>query len=273
MKKKIFIILLLIINISSLNATTGALKSASIIECDGKLYGTHGSDNHYHVAEETEEGKYKAKGDSLGTNWTCKGKIKNPNENKELEKVTATFVNCVDGDTAVFNINGENLKFRFLAIDTPETVHPTKKEEAFGKNASEYTCNKIKNGKKIEIEYEDEKLDKYNRNLGWIWVDDSLLQEELIKVGYAEVAYIYGNYKYTSKLCETQKEAIENGYGIWADGTKKEGYCSTLRKTPETNKTVAMTDTKTTKEKNYTTAPTITAIIAVLIVIIKAIKK
>lgn len=277
MKKKIFIfIIFFIININILNATTGGLKNASIVECDGKLYGTHGNDNHYHEAEETTEGKYKAKGDSLGTNWTCKGTLKDPNENKQLEKVTATFVSCVDGDTAVFTINNENIKFRFLAIDTPETVHPTKKVEAFGKNASEYTCNKIKNANLIEIEYENEKLDKYGRNLGWIWVDGSLLQKELIENGYAEVAYIYGDYKYTSSLCETQKSAIENANGMWEDGTKKEGYCSTLRKTPVT-KQVAVTNANEIKDeeqtKDYTLETTLTAAFAIIIIIIKAIKK
>jgi len=276
MKKKLLIfILLLTINISNLNATTGQLKSASIIECDGVLYGTHGSDNHYHVAEETEKGTYQAKGESLGTNWTCKTTATNINENKELEKITATFVNCVDGDTAVFKINGQEKKFRFLAVDTPETVHPTKEVEEYGKDASEYTCNKIKNAKVIEIEYEDSKTDKYGRDLGWIWVDGNLLQKELIEIGYAEVAYIYGNYKYTNLLCDSQARAIENKKGIWNDETRKEGYCSTLRTTPETKTTISLNN-ETQKEKNekdYTLETIAAAIIAVLIVIIKGVKK
>lgn len=278
MKKKIFIfIILLTINFNILNASTGSLKSASIVECDGVLYGTHGNDNHYHEAEETTNGKYKAKGDSLGRDWTCKGNLKNPKDDIILEKVNAKFEKCIDGDTAVFNINGESTKFRFLAIDTPETVHPTKGEEAYGKNASEYTCNKIKQAKIIEIEYENEKLDKYGRNLGWIWIDGSLLQKELIENGYAEVAYIYGNYKYTNNLCETQKISIENQRGIWQDGKRKEGYCSTLRETPLTNKKVAITDTNSEKEnkntKSYTLETTLIAAFAMIIVVLKALKK
>ena len=276
MKKKLFIIILLLtINLNILNATTGQLKSASIIKCDEVLYGTHGSDNHYHLAEETTDGKYKAVGDSLGSNWTCKGTLKNINEDKILEKVKAKFEKCVDGDTAVFNINGTSTKFRFLAVDTPETIHPTKKNEEFGKNASEYTCNKIKKAESIEIEYEDEKLDKYGRSLGWIWLDGSLLQKELIEIGYAEVAYIYGNYKYTQELCNIQTKAIENGYGIWSLADRKEGYCSTLRETPETKKTIAVTekDVSEDKQKDYTLETTITTITAVLIVLIKALKK
>ncbi|MBE6148387.1 MAG: thermonuclease family protein [Firmicutes bacterium] len=143
-----------------------------------------------------------------------------------IKKVS--FVRCVDGDTAVFKVDEEEVKFRFLAIDTPETVHPTKEVEAYGKNASEYSCNKLTNAKEIIVEYEEtNKSDKYGRSLGWIWVDGNLLQKELISVGYGEVAYIYGNYRYTKSLCLIQKEAKEKSLGLWADN-KEEGYCATI---------------------------------------------
>lgn len=266
--KKILIIvcLLIIINIDKLNASTGLLKSATIIECDGELYGTHSSDNHYHKAEETEDGKYKAVGDSLGTKWTCKGILKKPNENKELEKISVTFDSCVDGDTANFIVNNEKVKFRFLAIDTPETVHPTKEVEEYGKNASEYTCNKLKNAQKIEIEYEESKIDKYGRNLGWIWTDGTLIQEELVSVGYAEVAYIYGNYKYTMRLCETQKNAIESNKGMWNDIKKEEGYCSTLRKVERQNTNINTENDSNKKDIPYETVGVIVIIIVGIII-------
>lgn len=139
-----------------------------------------------------------------------------------------SLVRCVDGDTAVFLVDEEEVKFRFLAIDTPETVHPTKEVEAFGKNASEYTCNKLTNAEKIVVEYENSnKVDKYGRSLAWIWVDDSLLQKELISVGYGEVAYIYGKYRYTESLCLVQKNAKAGGLGVWSE-EREEGYCSTI---------------------------------------------
>lgn len=134
-------------------------------------------------------------------------------------KETIKFKRCVDGDTAIFIINNEETRVRFLAIDTPETVHPTKEVEKYGKNASEYTCNRITNAKKIEIEYDDgsTKVDKYNRTLGWIYVDGNMLQEELVKIGYASVKYIYGKYKYTEKLYEVEEEAKKQKLGIWND--------------------------------------------------------
>lgn len=140
----------------------------------------------------------------------------------------ATFVRCVDGDTAVFNVDGQESKFRFLAIDTPETVHPTKDAEVYGKDASEYTCNKLTNAKSIIIEYEKSNMtDKYGRSLGWIWVDGSLLQKEIVAIGYGKVAYIYGDYRYTESLCLVQKSAQDSSLGLWNDRPEV-GYCSTV---------------------------------------------
>ena len=111
--------------------------------------------------------------------------------NAETTTKKVSFVRCVDGDTAVFNVDGNEVKYRFLAIDTPESVKPNTAVEEFGKDASEYTCNKLTNAKEIIIEYENSnKTDKYGRYLGWIWIDGSLLQKELISVGYAKVENI-----------------------------------------------------------------------------------
>ena len=125
-------------------------------------------------------------------------------------KEKVTFSKCVDGDTIKVNIDGEINIVRMLAIDTPESVHPTKGVEYYGKEASNYTCNLVTNAKKIELEYDknSDKKDKYNRVLAWVWVDDTLLQDELVKNGYAEVAYLYGDYK--SKI------------GIWNEEARKE---------------------------------------------------
>lgn len=135
------------------------------------------------------------------------------------EKKEVKFASCVDGDTANIIIDNEEVKIRFLAVDTPETKHPTKGEEPYGKEASEYTCNTLKNASKIEIEYDSnsDKMDKYNRHLVWIFVDGNLLQEELIELGYAKTAYLYDDYKYTSSLEEIEEIAKNSKVGMWGN--------------------------------------------------------
>lgn len=142
--------------------------------------------------------------------------------------IDVEFSKCVDGDTAKFIYKEEEITARFLAIDTPETVHPTKEVEEFGKEASEYTCNKLKNAKEIKLEYDkdSDKLDKYNRHLVWVFIDDILLQNKLVSKGYASVAYLYGDYKYTDELEKLEQDAEDKKLGIWAleqtEDTKKD---------------------------------------------------
>ena len=128
-----------------------------------------------------------------------------------------TFSKCVDGDTFKVILNEEEYTVRMLAVDTPETVHPTKGVEYYGKEASNYTCDKLTNAKRIELEYDEnsDKKDKYDRLLAWVFVDDELLQELLVENGYAKVAYLYDDYKYTNLLEEKQELASAKNIGIW----------------------------------------------------------
>lgn len=133
------------------------------------------------------------------------------------------FSKCVDGDTARFILNGEEITVRFLAIDTPETKHPTKGVEPYGKEASEYTCNKLKNAQKIALEYDKGgKTDKYGRYLAWVWTDDILLQKELVNNGLAKVAYLYNKYTYVEELQNAEELAKESHLNIWSDESNLE---------------------------------------------------
>lgn len=139
-------------------------------------------------------------------------------------KEKVTFSKCVDGDTIKVLIDDKENTVRMLAIDTPESVHPTKGVEYYGKEASLYTCNLVSNANKIELEYDNnsDKKDKYDRILAWVWVDNILLQDELIKGGYAEVAYLYDDYKYTDTLKDNQAVAEASKIGIWNEEARKE---------------------------------------------------
>lgn len=125
------------------------------------------------------------------------------------------FLECVDGDTARFIINNKNESVRFLGIDAPEY---TKEKEEYGYEASMYTCSLLENATDIYIEYDinSNRRDKYNRVLGYVFVDNNNLSELLLSSGYAEVKYIYGDYKYIDDLCLKQDEAYRNRLGIWS---------------------------------------------------------
>jgi len=138
-------------------------------------------------------------------------------------KEEVKFNKCVDGDTIKIELDGKVKTVRMLAVDTPESVHPTKGVEYYGKEASSFTCETFTNAKKIEIEYDEDsdKEDKYDRLLVWLFVDGSLFQDLLIQGGYAEVAYLYGDYKYTSLLQDHQAVAESKKIGIWNEEARE----------------------------------------------------
>lgn len=132
-------------------------------------------------------------------------------------KEKVKFVKCVDGDTAKFERNNKVFTLRFLAVNTPETKSPKKGVEFYGKEASNYTCKRLQEAKTIEIEYDNksERKDRYGRNLGWVFLDDKLLQKDLVENGYAKVDYIYDKYKYVEELKNLEKQAKESKKGLW----------------------------------------------------------
>ena len=139
------------------------------------------------------------------------------------EQKEVTLKKCVDGDTARFIMNGKEIKARFLAIDTPESVHPTIGEEPFGKEASKYTCDLLTKADEIILEYDSKssKTDKYDRHLVWVFVDDVLLQEQLISKGYAQIDYVYGNYKYVEQLEAVEEKAKNKKIGVWSENIEE----------------------------------------------------
>ena len=206
MKKIIIMFLFFILFSLPVKASYGEVKKNSIIYCNGEYYGNHGKDLHWHIVEE-KNGKWLPKTNDIVEAPTC---LKN-------EKIEVKFSKCVDGDTIKLKVNGKKERVRLLAIDTPESVTPDKPVEAYGKEASNYTCNLVKNANKIEIEYDinSDKEDKYGRLLAYVYVDGKMIQEELLKNGLARVAYLYSNYQYTEKFKELENVAKENKKGLW----------------------------------------------------------
>ena len=217
--KKISLVLLMIVNVIywfdfkmlDVSATSGSIKQSSVIECNGKYYGAHGNPLHWHLVLK-KDGKWVSASSEEVNEPSCYTELEN-------EKMAVTLSKCVDGDTAKFvTSDGEVKTTRFLAIDTPESVHPTKEVEAFGKEASDYTCKLLTNAKKIVLEFDknSEKEDKYGRLLAFVYADGKMVQESLIEAGYAKVAYLYADYTYTDNLQKKEQEAKAKKVGIWS---------------------------------------------------------
>jgi len=127
-------------------------------------------------------------------------------------------IRVVDGDTIVLN-NGEKVKL--IGVDTPETKHPQKPVEYYGKEATAFT-NKMVGGKVVKLKYDMQKRDKYGRLLAYVYLmDGTFLNAEIIKQGYGH-AYIKLPFKYLEQFRQYEKDAREAKRGLWADNPSKE---------------------------------------------------
>lgn len=195
-------------------------NSKSITEYNGKYYGYHKENGkaHYHQVkwnEENQKWEIIAPAIYYDENFHKIERDGEANTNKMKVELVAT----VDGDTAKFEMNRKQVTVRFLGINTKETVDPKRGEEAWGKEASNFTKEKLENATKIELEFDSHanEKDKYNRYLAWIWVDDELLQNWLVKLGLAETYMLQNNYKYAGMLQESEEVAKDSKLGIWSD--------------------------------------------------------
>jgi micrococcal nuclease len=73
----------------------------------------------------------------------------------------------IDGDTVVIEQNGAPVKVRLIGVDTPETVHPNRPVEAYGREASRFTTNLLK-GEAVYLEHDHQKTDRYGRTLAYL---------------------------------------------------------------------------------------------------------
>jgi micrococcal nuclease len=137
-------------------------------------------------------------------------------QSADQERIPVKLVKVIDGDTIKVEMNGKDETVRFLLVDTPESVHPTKPVQPFGKEASQFTKDLLTNAS-IELELGIGERDKYGRLLAYVYADGKSVQEILLKKGLARVAYVFEpNTKYIDEYREIQSQAQKQALGIWS---------------------------------------------------------
>ncbi len=126
----------------------------------------------------------------------------------------ALVTRVVDGDTIEVEIGGQAYRVRYIGIDTPETVHPSKPVQCFGPEAS--ARNKaLVEGKTVGLEKDVSETDQYGRLLRYVWIGAEMVNAALVRDGYAQVSTYPPDVKYQEMFLELQRAAREEGRGIW----------------------------------------------------------
>ncbi|MGC8812194.1 MAG: thermonuclease family protein [Candidatus Aenigmatarchaeota archaeon] len=120
-------------------------------------------------------------------------------------KTLVTVARVIDGDT--FELaNGK--KVRLLGVDAPE------KNQYFYSEAREKLKELIEN-KNVFLEADVTNSDSIGRLLRYVFVDDTFVNLEIVKQGFANVYIVSPNSKYSSQLLEAEEFARKNKLGIW----------------------------------------------------------
>lgn len=124
----------------------------------------------------------------------------------------------VDGDTIKVLWNNELETCRLIGVDTPETVHPNKPIQYYGVEASNYTKEILFIGREIEITFDKNQRDFFQRLLVYVWLEGELFNLDLVKNGYGKA---YLKFKFDKELMEqfkmAQNFAKENKLGLWGE--------------------------------------------------------
>jgi micrococcal nuclease len=136
---------------------------------------------------------------------------------EENEEDLVLIEKVIDGDTV--EIEGGK-RVRYIGIDTPETVDPRKPVQCYGKEASNRNKQLVE-GKKVYLEKDISDTDKYGRLLRYIWLPSVssgqavLVNEVLVKEGYAYSSAYPPDIKYQERFDKAQRYAQKNNNGMW----------------------------------------------------------
>lgn len=129
-----------------------------------------------------------------------------------LNKQKVKVIRVIDGDT--IEIEGGD-KVRYIGIDTPETVDPKQSIQCFGQEA-DIKNKELVEGKELELEKDVNNTDRYGRLLRYVWIDNEMINEKLIRLGYAKLETVPPDVKYSERLIKAEKDARVKNIGLWS---------------------------------------------------------
>lgn len=121
----------------------------------------------------------------------------------------------IDGDTVEIRYGGKLTSVVLIGVDTPETVHPEKPVEAFGREATTFTRNLLL-GESVYLRFDSNRTDRYGRMRAYLYraPDGLFVNLEIVRQGYGKV-YTTLSFKHKALFQYYGKQAQNAGRGLW----------------------------------------------------------
>lgn len=144
---------------------------------------------------------------------------------------SAIVIEHIDGDTFKVNIDSKAESVRLIGVNTPETVHPSKPVEKFGKAASLFTKKLIGIGEYVHMVYDWNPRDLYDRLLTYVWFKATWKNKSywvlhnlvLIINGFGDA---YTTYPFEERYMDIFREAARiarmHKIGLWGDWNEEQ---------------------------------------------------
>jgi micrococcal nuclease len=126
-------------------------------------------------------------------------------------------VKVVDGDTIHVVLSGRPETVRYIGVDTPETKHPTKGVQCFGRAAAAFNARLV-GGERVRLAGDVEQRDRYGRLLAYVYRarDGLFVNAELARLGYARPLSIAPDVRHAARFAALAREAREQRKGLWS---------------------------------------------------------
>ena len=128
----------------------------------------------------------------------------------------ARVVKVVDGDTIHVVLSGRRETVRYIGVDTPETKHPTKGVQCYGRAAAAFNARLV-GGERVRLVGDVERRDRYGRLLAYVYRarDGLFVNAELARLGYARPLSIAPDVRHAARFAALAREARDQGKGLW----------------------------------------------------------
>jgi micrococcal nuclease len=125
-------------------------------------------------------------------------------------------VKVVDGDTIHVVVSGRPETVRYIGVDTPETKHPTKGVQCYGRAASAFNARLV-GGEQVRLVRDVEQRDRYGRLLAYVYRtrDGLFVNAELARRGYAKPLSIAPDVRYAARFAALAGQARAERRGLW----------------------------------------------------------
>lgn len=120
-----------------------------------------------------------------------------------------TVTRVVDGDTFYC---ADGRKVRLIGIDAPE-----RDQGRAGRESAAALRRMLPAGASVRLEQDVGPRDRYGRALAYVWLGDALVNEVLVREGWAFLLTVPPNVKYVNRLQRAQRTARAARAGLWRE--------------------------------------------------------